>query len=150
MIHGTIDGYTNHKCRCDECRKAANAYQRKRLADRRDAYFADKCCKRCGSHENLANHHRNPKTKGRNFNTVFGWSEARREAELAKCDVLCKSCHSKLHNRKRMKPIVHGTLNGYIHRICRCDECRDAYNDYQRAYNKRKRAERRAAKPTYS
>lgn len=25
---------------------------------------------------------------------VWGWAEARREAELAKCQVLCRFCHS--------------------------------------------------------
>ena len=141
MVHGTIDGYFNHCCRCGECLAAANAYQRKRLDDRRDAYFADKCCVRCGSREKLHNHHRDPATKGENFNTVWGWSAKRREAELALCDVLCASCHSKHHNHERMKPIVHGTLHAYSKRLCRCDECRAAWSTYQRAYQERRRAE---------
>lgn len=141
MEHGTIDGYTNHRCRCTACREAINTYQRARRQERRAAYFADKTCVKCGSSRNLVNHHRDARTKGANFNTVWGWSEPRREVELAKCDVLCKGCHSKLHNKKRIKPIVHGTLNAYIHRVCRCDECRGAWNAYQRDYGKRRRAE---------
>lgn len=32
--HGTLSGYTNHKCRCDECRSAAREYaaRRKQIA----------------------------------------------------------------------------------------------------------------------
>lgn len=24
--HGTVSGYKNHRCRCDQCRRAASAY----------------------------------------------------------------------------------------------------------------------------
>ncbi len=33
--HGSINGYTRHKCRCDECRAAWRTYQRKARARRR-------------------------------------------------------------------------------------------------------------------
>lgn len=139
--HGTINGYTNHGCRCDECRKASARYQKARINARRDAYFADKACIVCGSQENLHNHHRDPSTKGKNFNTVWGWAQDKREAELAKCDVLCKGCHTTLHNKERLMPIIHGTLNAYSHRVCRCELCCKAWREYQNAYHKRKRAE---------
>jgi len=29
LIHGTLNGYRYHKCRCDHCRMAQNAYMRK-------------------------------------------------------------------------------------------------------------------------
>lgn len=132
--HGTIDGYTNHKCRCADCRKASADYQRERVHKRQDAYFADKACVKCGSREKLHNHHRDPSTKAPRFNCVWTWSEAKREEELAKCDVLCASCHSTLHNKERLKPIVHGTFNAYSHRNCRCDECCHAWREYQRNY----------------
>jgi hypothetical protein len=32
--HGTSGGYTNHKCRCDECRAAWRAYISRRRAER--------------------------------------------------------------------------------------------------------------------
>lgn len=28
MMHGTINGYSNHKCRCDDCRAAWRGYTR--------------------------------------------------------------------------------------------------------------------------
>lgn len=30
--HGTLSAYTNHRCRCDECRKAMRRYNRERRA----------------------------------------------------------------------------------------------------------------------
>ena len=39
MKHGTISAYTNESCRCDDCRKAMNAYQRRyyRTSEKRKA-----------------------------------------------------------------------------------------------------------------
>jgi hypothetical protein len=30
LTHGTFDGYNNHGCRCEECKKAASDYHRSR------------------------------------------------------------------------------------------------------------------------
>ena len=40
---------------------------------------------------------------------------------------------------RRGKPLSpddprHGTVNGYINRGCRCEECRDAWREYHRPY----------------
>lgn len=35
--------------------------------------------------------------------------------------------------------MTHGTLGGYVHHHCRCDECRAAYAGYKRDYNARRR-----------
>jgi hypothetical protein len=35
--HGTIGGYTNHRCRCEHCRRVAAAYQADRTARKRKA-----------------------------------------------------------------------------------------------------------------
>lgn len=39
--HGTSGGYTNHKCRCDECRVAFNESMRKYQKRRRESYVYD-------------------------------------------------------------------------------------------------------------
>lgn len=31
----------------------------------------------------------------------------------------------------------HGTVNGYINRRCRCQECKDAWREYHRPYQER-------------
>lgn len=33
--HGTVDGYTNHRCRCGPCRAARREYDRRRRVKRR-------------------------------------------------------------------------------------------------------------------
>src|SRR5271165_7010280 len=36
--HGTTDGYSNHDCRCDDCRTAWAAYTRKRRRERKQLH----------------------------------------------------------------------------------------------------------------
>lgn len=40
--HGTAGGYSNRKCRCDECRTAWNAYQSRYRAKQRDEAWHEK------------------------------------------------------------------------------------------------------------
>ena len=40
---------------------------------------------------------------------------------------------------RRFKPIRHGTQSGYT-RGCRCDECVEVHRDYNREYQRRRRA----------
>lgn len=66
-------------------------YQRKWILSRRDEYLSDKSCKKCGSKKNLEVDHIDPKKKL--SHRIWSWSKKRREAELKKCQVLCKDCH---------------------------------------------------------
>jgi 5-methylcytosine-specific restriction endonuclease McrA len=66
-------------------------YDRARWKEKRDAFFSDKQCGRCGSTSDLELDHVDPTTKIRTVKWV--WSKARLEAELAKCQVLCQTCH---------------------------------------------------------
>lgn len=77
-------------------------------------------CGRCGSAHDLQVHHRDKSEK--TSHRIWTWSSARRAAELAKCEPICRACHIAIHallNRK-----AHG-LSGY-RRGCRCDVCRAA------------------------
>jgi hypothetical protein len=54
-------------------------------------------CARCGYNENeygLEFHHRDPATKLRTVGASLCGSSALLEAEVAKCDVLCGTCHN--------------------------------------------------------
>ncbi len=68
-------------------RKYARDWRRKR----RMAFFADKTCYYCGSAGDLSLHHLDPLTK--TDHNIWSWSRKRREAEIAKCKVLCRLCH---------------------------------------------------------
>jgi 5-methylcytosine-specific restriction endonuclease McrA len=69
-------------------------YQRTWIARRRAEWFADKQCVRCGSVEKLRLDHIDAKTKVRRMDhAIWSWSLERREAEIAKCQVLCEECH---------------------------------------------------------
>lgn len=69
-------------------------YQREWIADRRAEYFKGKCCVQCGYDDlvGLELDHINRKEKV--SHKIWSWSKVRREAELAKCQVLCNLCHS--------------------------------------------------------
>lgn len=66
-------------------------YQREWIARRRATWFKGKVCVDCGSVERLEIDHVDPETKI--ANSIWSWSEARRNAELAKCVVRCRPCH---------------------------------------------------------
>ena len=72
---------------------ASNAYSREWTARRRAEFFSDKRCIACGSVENLELDHIDPSTKVAKVH--FNWSQERRDAEIAKCQVLCHDCHIK-------------------------------------------------------
>lgn len=67
------------------------AYMREWLRQRRAAFFEGKCCGKCGSTDRLELDHIDPSKKV--SHCIWSWSEKRREAEIAKCQVLCHECH---------------------------------------------------------
>lgn len=93
-------------------------------------------CKMCSSTLDLQVDHidRNVKTSHK----VWSWSESKRLAELAKCQVLCRSCHQKKTNQENNKPIQHGTHSAHAGRGCRCDLCVEAHRIYKAEWRKRK------------
>ena len=58
-------------------------------------------------------------------NSVWSWSQKRREEELTKCQVLCRQCHIKKSMECGERRVAgHGSGQMYqVHR-CRCKECR--------------------------
>jgi hypothetical protein len=69
------------------------AYQNEWIQRRRREWFKDKTCALCGSAKDLRLDHRDPTIKV--THRIWSWSQERREAELAKCQVLCLSCHRR-------------------------------------------------------
>ena len=102
--------------RCKECTRIGNLAARHRrqehyssvaLARRREradkyaAWKATQSCKFCK--ENAACcldlHHLNPQEKEQAIGDIMStWSWARLTKELAKCIVVCRNCHAKIHD----------------------------------------------------
>jgi 5-methylcytosine-specific restriction endonuclease McrA len=87
---------------------------------RRDWLFLNGPCRHCGSWDDLEVDHIDPTEKEIESNTLWRGAAARRAAELAKCQVLCKICHRMKHASP------HGSLGRYKRLGCRCDLCRGA------------------------
>ncbi len=105
-------------------KEGQRAYQRQWIARRRAAWFAGKWCERCWCTTNLELDHLDQDTKI--SNSIWSWSESRRQAELKKCRVLCKWCHAVRTILQSSRPDRHGTSAGW-RRGCRCCECRKAH-----------------------
>ena len=109
-------------------KEAQIAYQVQWMKNRRDLWLKDNGpCRECGSCENLEVHHTNPDEKEEH--RIWSWSDKRRSEELSKCRVLCQSCHRKETREQVRTPLVHGTLNGYLHKRCRCAQCTQVHSE---------------------
>lgn len=117
---------------------AQRKYQREWMAKRRAAYLADKTCVRCGTTKNLQIDHIDRMTKV--THRVWSWSEARRLAELAKCQVLCYPCHYTKSIECGDRPALrHGTHRMYNIYRCRCATCREGNRSRQAHYRAQRR-----------
>lgn len=114
-------------------RAAKRAYQREWVARRRAEFMQDKACAWCSSTDRLELHHADPNKKV--HHAIWSWGTARREAEIAKCIVICRACHERAHAEARRveAELRHpcGTVQAYK-RGCRCMACRRGNRDYQR------------------
>jgi hypothetical protein len=104
-------------------------YQREWVATRRTEWLADKSCAVCGSRDGLEIDHidpatKDPKLKGkkRGAGSLWSWSDERRSAELAKCQVLCHTHHKMKTHGWESPELPHGRQR-YEHG-CRCATCR--------------------------
>ncbi len=68
-----------------------NAWKLAKYYRVRAEFFLDKVCVYCGSSSNLELDHIKPEDKL--SHRIWGWAKERREAEQAKCQVLCIQCH---------------------------------------------------------
>jgi hypothetical protein len=93
--------HTERLAKLSEYRQQNRAELRDQRRERMARWKKGRCCKVCGeSHPACLDfHHRDPRAK--NFDISFavntGMSDDLLAAEIAKCDVLCRNCHTKLH-----------------------------------------------------
>lgn len=118
-------------------------YDRLRASTARAEFVASRggICAKCGSSEQIEIDHIDPKTKEYKIATIWSRKKEIREYELAKCQLLCNSCHKEKSAREATKDLQHGTLNMYKARHCRCQPCKDA-NAERAALNKKLKRER--------
>lgn len=111
-----------------------NAYMKARYAKRRKEAIIrlGGSCVDCGSLEELEIDHIDPSLKDFALSEGSSYSDARWNAELEKCQLLCKACHTAKHNSK----FPCGTAQRFW-RGCRCDGCRKAKNNYDKEYKKK-------------
>ena len=100
------------------------AYQRAWCAANRAEWLAAHGpCVQCGSELKLEVDHID--TAQKVSHKVWSWAPTRRNAELAKCQVLCGECHLEKTRISRRSRIRHGTSHLYDALGCRCSPCRD-------------------------
>lgn len=119
-------------------------YQIQWLSRRRDEWLrANGPCASCGSWDDLEVDHIDRATK--EFEPTQVWSRRAdvRDAELAKCQVLCGECHAAKTKAEwiDLSTAEHGTRARYDSRTrpCRCDSCRAAKAAHMRDWRRRLR-----------
>ena len=95
-------------------------------------------CAKCGSTSQLEVDHIDRLSKEFSVSAVWSRSENIREAELGKCQVLCKECHAKKTYEDLYSHIPHGAYSKY-RRGCRCVACVASVAPYHRDYRMRKK-----------
>lgn len=123
-------------------------YQAKWRQRRRDEWLREHGpCVNCGSSEHLEVDHIVGADKV--DHRLWSWTQARREAELAKCQVLCRRCHlAKSCATGVWGRPEHGTASMYDRGKCRCEPCRAAKMVAKRLYWQRRREREAAAAST--
>jgi len=117
----------------DKRREYLRAYQKEWIRRRRYEFFKDKHCVTCGSNERLELDHVYPAQK--TSHRIWSLSKAKREAEIAKCQVLCYHCHkAKTYKDRGYGSPTHGKVSTYKDYKCRCELCRAAYSAYKKKY----------------
>lgn len=118
-----------------EYNAAMNSYMKERWRKRRAAAVTQLGgeCVECGATEELEFDHIDPSTKVSTIAQLSSASEVRFQAELAKCQLLCKEHHLeksrregslKISGKRKRKQPVCGESSGYNRAKCRCEKCR--------------------------
>jgi len=111
-------------------------------------YLGNKCAK-CGSVSDLEIDHIDPTTKNFSLSKAFSYKWDTIQAELDLCQLLCYNCHYNKTSLEKLsyqtigfrcfeiptdvnRQTVHGTSSGYMHRKCRCPECKAWQKQYFR------------------
>jgi hypothetical protein len=119
-----------------------NAFQSRWISARRSAWIESQggCCAACGSREYIEVEDVDRATKTVNPSRLWSLADENplRVAELAKCQVLCRSCHRVKTRGEFAHEFPHGRYQTYK-RGCRCVECRSANRERRRIQREKSR-----------
>jgi 5-methylcytosine-specific restriction endonuclease McrA len=105
-------------------------FQRLWMKKRRDYYLElmGGACVKCGSTERLEFDHIDRSTKSLKPSSLWSRTDDQILAELAKCQILCYSCHKKktVSENIAARNLQHGEYGMYKSQKCRCELCRSA------------------------
>lgn len=118
-----------------------NAYYRRRR-NKAIEYLGGNCV-RCGATEDLQFDHIDPSTKSFAVGERMTYAWERIQAELDKCQLLCRDCHVAKTSVEVMAD--HGSKARYEHHRCRCSECRAWKAEKTRRYRQRRKLQGVAA-----
>lgn len=124
-------------------------YDLERYYKRRSEYIeklGGKCI-RCNSTDALEFDHIDAQSKSFDISSMMLRQKDMVDAEIAKCQLLCHSCHrtKSIDAGDVLPPTQHGSINMYRVYKCRCDLCKATWNAKTREWKakaKLKRAER--------
>jgi hypothetical protein len=120
----------------------AGRYYRRRLQVLEELGGA---CAECGSASDLEIDHIDRSSKEVNIGTILASaSEARYRAEVAKCQLLCSTCHRAKTARELGVPHG-GGLSGK--KNCKCAPCKQRKAEYNRNYHEAHRVDADSAPP---
>ena len=83
-------------------------------------------CRRCGANQKLQFDHIDRATKAANVADMLTAALELFEAEVRKCQLLCKPCHRKKSLEAGDQQAAQHGLGLYSRGVCRCDICRAA------------------------
>lgn len=132
-----------------QSRDEYNAYMREYILaryHRRKAEWTERlggACASCGSTaEDLQFDHVDPATKSFTIGRLWSMADATVEAELAKCQLLCKPCHQTKTTSEWKERRTHGAVYAAVQKKCPCEKCVAFKADYARRRRERRRATR--------
>lgn len=114
-----------------------NNYMKNRYKKRRSEAI-DKLggkCVVCGTTQDLEFDHIEPHTKEITIARASSFSESRWQAEIAKCQLLCHTCHVEKHRPEHLCGDVKKYWQG-----CRCNLCKAARNNHHKEWKRRSKS----------
>lgn len=106
-------------------------------------------CVKCGSNEDLEFDHIDPTEKEYEIKALTTRKRETILKELAKCQLLCKSCHLQKTIAERAD-FRHGTEYGWMKKKCSCAKCYEAKRAWHDKRNARRRLSSDSSRGPYS